>query len=188
MVSLGVLQLCMVAAQQVSSFQHSSSGKEPQMEELTKRKEKIITHTATAHIACSQREWWHGLKMLWLAILNRTTTCSTSYTANFQFTYTTTAYITWLNMEMRLATLQKVFPVLQVMDKGIHKPFKTWLKEELITWMKSHQQGENPIWVDVATWIQQAWDNVLVASIINTWQSIAFQPMNNPWFSSGDDS
>jgi hypothetical protein len=46
--------------------------------------------------------------------------------------------------------------------------------------MKSHQQGENPIWVDVATWIQQAWDNVLVASIINTWQSIAFQPMNNP--------
>jgi hypothetical protein len=54
------------------------------MEELTERQEEIITHTATAHIACSQREGWVimptkcGLKMLWLAILNRTTTCSTS--------------------------------------------------------------------------------------------------------------
>ncbi len=39
---------------------------------------------------------------------------------------------------------------------------------------------EKPIWVDVATWIQQARGNVLVASIINAWQSVGFQPMNNP--------
>jgi len=71
-------------------------------------------------------------------------------------------------------------PVLQPMDKGIHKPFKQYIREESNAWMVAHQQGEKPTRVDIATWIQHAWNKVSHPTIINTWQSIGIHPMNLP--------
>jgi len=71
-------------------------------------------------------------------------------------------------------------PVLQPMDKGIHKPFKQYIREESNAQMVAHQQGDKPMQVDIATWIQHAWDIVSNATIINTWQSIGVHPMNLP--------
>jgi len=46
------------------------------------------------------------------------------------------------------------------MDKGIHKSFKQYIREENNAWMVAHQQGDKPTQVDIATWIQHAWDRV----------------------------
>jgi len=35
-------------------------------------------------------------------------------------------------------------PVLQPMDKGIHKPFKQYIREESNAWMVAPQQGDKP--------------------------------------------
>jgi hypothetical protein len=46
--------------------------------------------------------------------------------------------------------------------------------------MVAHQQGEKPTRVDIATWIQHAWNKVSHPTIINTWQSIGIHPRNLP--------
>jgi len=51
-------------------------------------------------------------------------------------------------------------PVSQPMDKGIHKPFKQYIREENNAWLVAHLQGDKPTQVDIATWIQHAWDRV----------------------------
>jgi hypothetical protein len=39
------------------------------------------------------------------------------------------------------------------MDKGIHKPFKQYIREESNAWMVAHQQGDKLMQVAIATWI-----------------------------------
>jgi hypothetical protein len=41
-------------------------------------------------------------------------------------------------------------------------------------------KGLKPTQVDIATWIQHAWDRVPHPTIINTWQPIGIHPMNLP--------
>jgi hypothetical protein len=35
-------------------------------------------------------------------------------------------------------------PVLQAMDKGLHKPFKQYLREESLAWMVQQPDGAKP--------------------------------------------
>ncbi len=67
-------------------------------------------------------------------------------------------------------------PVLQVMDKGVFKPFKDYIRQESTTWKIQHAHGTKPTREDIAHWIQHSWDRVDVDTITNTWQSINYQP------------
>ncbi len=69
-------------------------------------------------------------------------------------------------------------PVLQVMDKGMHKPFKQYLRELSVAWMVAHGEGEKPTHLDIANWIQVAWDQVSVSTILNTWTSVGIHPFH----------
>jgi|LakMenEpi03Aug12_release.lakeMendotaPanAssembly.Ray.scaffolds.fasta_scaffold240978_2 transposase-like protein len=66
--------------------------------------------------------------------------------------------------------------VLQPLDKGIIKPFKDYYYELQNNWIISHAEGQKPTRLDVATWINTAWNSVTVQSITNTWESINFLP------------
>ena len=65
---------------------------------------------------------------------------------------------------------------LQVMDKGLHKPFKGFLREENVNWLMNHQEGQKPSRVDIANWIVRSWNRVTVSSIVNTWDSLGIRP------------
>ena len=67
-------------------------------------------------------------------------------------------------------------PVLQVMDKGVFKPFKDYIRQESTTWKIQHAHGTKPTREDIAHWIQHSWDRVDVDTITNTWQLINYQP------------
>jgi hypothetical protein len=69
-------------------------------------------------------------------------------------------------------------PILHVMDKGLHKPFKQYLKEQSAAWMVVRGEGEKPTCLDIPNLIQVAWDQVSVSTILNTWQSIGIQPFH----------
>ncbi len=71
-------------------------------------------------------------------------------------------------------------PILEVMDKGVFKPFKGYLQEEQLWWIVVQPQGHKPTRLDVARWIQAACQKVTIETITNTWQSINLHPFNNP--------
>ncbi|MFN9656651.1 MAG: transposase [Dolichospermum sp.] len=70
-------------------------------------------------------------------------------------------------------------PVLQVLDKGVHKPFKQYLREESIAFMVNHPEGTKPTRLDIAHWIRRSWDQVQNSTILNTWRSIGINPFHN---------
>ena len=70
-------------------------------------------------------------------------------------------------------------PVLQVLDKGVHKPFKQYLREESIAFMVNHLEGTKPTRLDIAHWIRRSWDQVQHSTILNTWRSIGIHPFHN---------
>jgi hypothetical protein len=43
-------------------------------------------------------------------------------------------------------------PILQVLDKGVHKPFKQYLREEKIAFMVNNPEGTKPTRLDIALW------------------------------------
>jgi hypothetical protein len=65
---------------------------------------------------------------------------------------------------------------LQVMHKGLHKPFKGFLREENVNWLMNHQEGQKPSRVDTANWIVRSWDRVTISIIINTWEALGIHP------------
>jgi hypothetical protein len=69
--------------------------------------------------------------------------------------------------------------ILQVMDKGLHKPFKQYLREESMAFMLNNPEGTKPTRLDIATWIQRSWDLVQPAAVLNSWSSIGIRPVHH---------
>jgi hypothetical protein len=70
-------------------------------------------------------------------------------------------------------------PILQVLDKGVHKPFKQYLREESIAFMVNNPEGAKPTQLDIAHWIRWSWDQVHHTAILKTWHSIGIHPLYN---------
>ena len=61
---------------------------------------------------------------------------------------------------------------LQVMDKGVNKPFKEYLHQESMSWLVAQPQNSSPSHAVVGQWIHTACEKVTVKSIVNTWVGI----------------
>jgi hypothetical protein len=61
---------------------------------------------------------------------------------------------------------------LQVLDKGINKPFKQYVQQAYERWMIANQDNSKPHRADVARWIADSWNQITVETITNTWHSI----------------
>ena len=61
---------------------------------------------------------------------------------------------------------------LQVLDKGINKPFKGKLQAQHLTWMIGNKTNAKAKRQDVARWIATACEEVTASTITNTWCSI----------------
>ena len=64
---------------------------------------------------------------------------------------------------------------LQVLDVGINKPFKGYVKEEYEIFMRENPHGTKPSRVDVVNWISVAWQKLMPLTICNTWRLIGFK-------------
>ena len=60
---------------------------------------------------------------------------------------------------------------VQILDKGINKPFKDYIKREQIQFMIDNPQLK-PRRHQVANWIATSWQRVSVETITNTWRSV----------------
>jgi hypothetical protein len=60
---------------------------------------------------------------------------------------------------------------VQVLDKGVNKPFKGYLREQFKEWMCTNGSRRRRSRAEVAQWIAKAWDQVTTATIFNTWKS-----------------
>jgi hypothetical protein len=65
---------------------------------------------------------------------------------------------------------------LQVMDKGINKPFKQYLKHQSTAWLVDQPANTKPSRVDIANWVHAAWTQVTVPTMTNTWHAIGLRP------------
>lgn len=63
---------------------------------------------------------------------------------------------------------------LQVLDVGINKPFKNYIRESYESWMRDHL-GAKVQRPDVATWVDEAWYRITGETIVNTWRTIGFE-------------
>jgi len=63
---------------------------------------------------------------------------------------------------------------LQVIDVGINKPFKGYVMECYERFMVNNVSGTKATRLDVAKWVEEAWEKVSVNTICNTWSSIGF--------------
>lgn len=59
---------------------------------------------------------------------------------------------------------------MQILDKGINKPFKEKVQAAHIEWVLVNDG--KPKRHDVARWIAQAWEGITVNTITNTWVSV----------------
>jgi len=60
---------------------------------------------------------------------------------------------------------------LQVLDVGINKPFKDYVKQSYEEFMVENN-GRKLTRLDVARWIASAWEKIKTESICHTWESI----------------
>jgi hypothetical protein len=60
---------------------------------------------------------------------------------------------------------------VQVLDKGVNKPFKGYLREQFKEWMCTNGSRRRRSRAEVVQWIAKAWDQVTTATIFNTWKS-----------------
>ena len=65
---------------------------------------------------------------------------------------------------------------LLVMDKGVNKPFKQYLRTEATQWLLQQPANTKPSRQVVVQWIHTAWGKVTVETIANTWASIVIIP------------
>ena len=63
---------------------------------------------------------------------------------------------------------------LQVMDVGINKPFKDYIKDCFKQFMVGNENGTKVGRDEVAKWVDEAWRRVSLQTICNTWSSIGF--------------
>ena len=62
---------------------------------------------------------------------------------------------------------------LQVLDVGVNKPFKEYVKQCYERFMVQNA-GRKVCRLDVAKWVEEAWERVSTETICNTWSSIGF--------------
>ena len=63
---------------------------------------------------------------------------------------------------------------LQVLDVGINKPFKDYVRQDYGKFMVS-KKGRKTTRLDVAKWISSAWDKIKTETISRTWESIGIK-------------
>ena len=61
---------------------------------------------------------------------------------------------------------------LQVLDKGINRPFKGRYKTQQLCWQIHNIQNAKPARAQVARWIDITWGEITQDIITNTWRSI----------------
>ena len=61
---------------------------------------------------------------------------------------------------------------LQVLDKGVNKPFKQFIQQQCIAWLQGAPQGAKPDRLTITNWISNSWNQVSVSTITNTWNSL----------------
>ena len=66
--------------------------------------------------------------------------------------------------------------ILQVMDKGVNKPFKQFIRQESLQWLISQPPNTKPTRQIIAQWIHAAWEQVTVDTIVNTWATVGIVP------------
>jgi hypothetical protein len=60
---------------------------------------------------------------------------------------------------------------LQVLDKGVNKPFKQFIRDHSISWLQQAPQGAKPSGLNVTNWISYSWNQIKAETITNTWIS-----------------
>ena len=66
---------------------------------------------------------------------------------------------------------------LQVLDVGINKPFKDYVKQSYEQFMVENN-GRKSTRLDVSKWITSVWEKIKTESICHTWESIGI--ITNP--------
>jgi hypothetical protein len=67
---------------------------------------------------------------------------------------------------------------LQVLDKGINKPFKQFIQQPSIAWFQGALQGAKPDHVTITNWVSNSWYQVGTDTITNTWNSLQLYPID----------
>ena len=68
---------------------------------------------------------------------------------------------------------------LQVLDVGVNKPFKGYVRREYERFMTANVDNKKPSREEVAQWIKDAWYSITPSTITNTWSSIGFMAVDN---------
>ena len=64
---------------------------------------------------------------------------------------------------------------LQVLDVGVNKPFKGYIRECYKKFMMGNTNGIKATRLDVAKWVDEAWHKVTPETVSHTWQCIGFE-------------
>jgi hypothetical protein len=75
---------------------------------------------------------------------------------------------------------------LQVLDVGVNKQFKQYIRHQYEEWMVDNPLNQRPTRPIVATWIHNAWDTVSIDAIVNTWRSVGYVASDD--YDEDDDS
>ena len=66
--------------------------------------------------------------------------------------------------------------VLQVLDVGINKPFKDYIRRKYDNFMVTKQPKERVTRLRMATWVNEAWNEISEETIFNSWRKVGFIP------------
>jgi hypothetical protein len=61
---------------------------------------------------------------------------------------------------------------VQILDKGVNRPFKSYAREEFENWMLTNLSSRHPTQGEVASWVNTAWNKITEDKIKNTWKSV----------------
>jgi hypothetical protein len=61
---------------------------------------------------------------------------------------------------------------VQILDKGVNRPFKYYALEEFENWMLTNLSFPRPTRGEVAFWVNTAWNKIMEETIKNTWKSV----------------
>ena len=62
---------------------------------------------------------------------------------------------------------------LQVLDVGVNKPFKGYVRDAYENWMVANPHGTKVKRQDVAQWFWTAWERLSETTILNTWNLVS---------------
>ncbi len=64
---------------------------------------------------------------------------------------------------------------LQVLDVGVNKPFKDYMRGSWEDYMVANVDNTKVQRHQIAQWVEKAWVRVSIETITNTWKSIGFK-------------